>query len=106
MSETSILCLKTLPNGTFIGKRSFGAICALTGNDEHSFNYSGYIGVEGVTPVYAHLPSMASFTLDQKLIEAEGIHPDIEVDLDLNQFNTTGRDTQIDRALQFIRTGH
>ena len=106
MSETSILCLKTLPNGTFIGKRSFGAICALTGNDEHSFNYSGYIGVEGVTPVYAHLPSMASYTLDKKLIEAEGIHPDIEVDLDLNQFNTTGRDTQIDRALQFIRTGH
>lgn len=106
MSETSVLCLKTMPNGTFIGKRTFGAICALVDNDDHSFNYSGYIGVEGVTPVYAHLPSMASYTLEKKLIEAEGIHPDIEVDLDVTQYTTTGKDTQLDRALQFIRTGN
>ena len=105
MSETSTLCLKTLPNGTFIGKRTFGAICPLTGNDYHSFNYAGYIGVDGVTPVYAHLPSMASYTLEKKLIEAEGIHPDIEVDLDIDLFKTTGQDTQLDRALQFIRSG-
>jgi C-terminal processing protease CtpA/Prc len=105
MSETSTLCLKTLPNGTFIGKRTFGAICPLTGNDDHSFNYAGYIGVDGVTPVYAHLPSMASYTLEKKLIEAEGIHPDIEVDLDIDLFKTTGQDTQLDRALQFIRSG-
>ena len=106
MSETSVLCLKTMPNGTFIGKRTFGAICALVGNEDHSFNYSGYIGVEGVTPVYAHMPSMASYTLEKKLVEAEGIHPDIEVDLDVTQYNTTGKDTQLDRALQFLRTGN
>ena len=105
MSETSTLCLKTQPNGTVIGKRTFGAICALVGNDDHSFNYAGYIGVEGVTPVYAHLPSMASYTLEKELIEAEGIHPDIEVDLDIDLFTNTGQDTQLDRALQFIRSG-
>ena len=105
MSETSVLCTKTLPNGTFIGKRSFGAICALTGNDQHSFNYAGYIGVENVTPVFGHVPSMASFTLGGQLVEAKGITPDIEVDLDINMFKTTGQDTQLDRALQFIRTG-
>ena len=105
MSETSVLCVKTLPNGTFIGKRSFGAICALTGNDEHSFNYAGYIGIDGVTPVFGHVPSMASFTLAGQLIEAKGITPDIEVDLDVNLFKATGQDTQLDRALQFIRTG-
>ena len=54
---------------------------------------------------YAHLPSMASYTLEKKLVEAEGIHPDIEVDLDIDQYNNTGKDTQLDRALQFIRTG-
>jgi hypothetical protein len=104
MSETSVLCVKTLANGTFIGKRSFGAICALTGNDEHSFNYAGYIGIDGVTPVFGHVPTMASFTLAGQLIEAKGLTPDIEVDLDVNLFKATGQDTQLDRALQFIRT--
>lgn len=105
MSETSTLCVKTLPNGTQIGNRSFGAICALTGNETNSYNYAGFFGVEGVTPVFGHVPSMASFTIDKKLIEAEGITPDIQVDLDLTQFAATGKDTQLDRALQFIRTG-
>ena len=105
MSESSALCTKTLPNGTVIGKRSFGAICALADNDASTYNYSGYIGVKGVTSVYGNVPSMASFTLDKKLIEAEGITPDIEVDLDMEQFKANGKDTQLDRALQFIRTG-
>ena len=34
------------------------------------------------------------------------ITPDIEVALDAQLFSTTGRDTQLDRALQFIRTGN
>ena len=49
---------------------------------------------------------MASYTLEKKLIEAEGITPDIEVDLDIDPFKNTGQDTQIDRALQFICTGN
>ena len=105
MSETSILCTKTLQNGYFIGKRSYGAICALVGNDDHSYNYAGYIGVQGVTPVFGHVPSMASYTLDKKLIEAQGITPDIDVDLDIDKFKATGQDTQIDRAMEFIQTG-
>lgn len=105
MSESSALCTKTLSNGTVIGKRSFGGICALTDNDASSYNYSGFIGVQDVTSVFGYVPSMASFTLDKKLVEAEGVTPDIEVDLDLDLFKATGKDTQIDRALQFIRTG-
>ena len=106
MSETSILCLKTLPNGTFIGRRTYGAICGLIGNEEHSYNYAGHIGVDGVTPVYGYIPSMAAFTLDKKLVEAKGLTPDIEVGLDIDLFKSTGQDTQLDRALQFIRTGN
>lgn len=105
MSETSSLCLKTMPNGTVIGKPSYGALCPLAGNVDYSFNYSGYIGVQGVTPVFGHVPTIASYTFDRKLIESEGVTPDIEVDLDLDQFKATGKDTQLDRALQFIRTG-
>ena len=105
MAESSALCARTLPNGKVIGKRSYGAICDLTNNSYSSFNYSGFIGVENKTCIFGYLPSMASFTLDKKLIEGVGVTPDIEVDLDTKLFETTGRDTQLDRALQYIRTG-
>lgn len=105
MAESTALSVKTLPKGKVIGKRSFGAICALCTNDLSSYNYSGYIGVEGVTPVFGCVPAMASFTLDKRIIESEGVTPDIEVDLDVAQFQATGRDTQLDRALQYIRDG-
>ena len=106
MSETTALCIKTMPNGKTIGKRTFGAICVLTDNEEISYNYSGHIGVKGVTAVYCNVPSMASFTMDGRVIEAQGITPDIEVDFDAAQFQATGRDSQLDRALQYIRTGN
>jgi C-terminal processing protease CtpA/Prc len=66
----------------------------------------GHIGERGKTPVYVYLPSVAAFTLDKKIIEGEGITPDIEVDFDEATFKATGRDTQLDRALQFLRTGN
>ena len=105
MSESSALCVKTLPNGTVIGQRSWGALCPIIGNNEQSYNYSGNIGVSGVTPVFGRVPAMAAFTLDGELIEATGITPDIEVALDVNQYVATCQDTQLDRALQFIRAG-
>ena len=66
----------------------------------------GHIGERDKTPVFVYLPSVATFTLDKKIIEGEGITPDIEVDLDAATFTATGKDTQLDRALQFLRTGH
>ena len=66
----------------------------------------GHIGERYKTPVYVYLPCVATFTLDHKIIEGEGITPDIEVDLDEATFMATGRDTQLDRALQYIRTGN
>ena len=48
---------------------------------------------------------MAAFTLDKKLIEANGLIPDIQLDLDVTLFKSTGQDTQLDRALQYISTG-
>ena len=66
----------------------------------------GYVGVRNETPVYVYLPSVAYITHDNKIIEGIGITPDIEVDLDANLFEATGQDTQLDRALQFIRTGN
>jgi C-terminal processing protease CtpA/Prc len=49
---------------------------------------------------------MASFSMDGKQLEGVGIDPDIEVDLDTKLFNANTKDTQLERALQYIRTGN
>lgn len=105
MAELCTLCAKSLPNGVVVGKRSFGAICGLSGNETNSVNYAGHVGVKDKTPVYAYVPSEAAFDLDKKVIEAQGITPDIEVDFDLELYKKTGRDSQLDRALEYIRQG-
>ena len=105
-TEMSTLGVKLMNNGTVIGKRTWGANCPLASNEDYSVNYTGYIGVEGVTPVFGKVHTFASFTFDHKLIESVGITPDIEMNLDETLFKTTGQDTQLDRALQFIRTGN
>lgn len=105
MAEMTAQAVKLMPNGTIIGKRTHGGLCALTDNVQHSLNYSGHIGVDGVTPVFGYVPTVASFTMDKEQLEGYGITPDIEVDFDDNEFIINDRDTQLDRALQFIRTG-
>lgn len=106
MSEMTAQVVKIMKNGTVIGKRTYGGLCGLVGNEEHSLNYAGHIGIEGETPIYGYVPSLATFTMDKQQLEGVGITPDIEVALDAQLFSTTGRDTQLDRALQFIRTGN
>lgn len=105
MSEITAQVVKIMPNGTLIGKRTHGGLCCLISNEYNSDNYSGHIGVEDVTPVFGYVPSMATFTMDKQQLEGYGITPDIEVTLDEDLYYYDNRDTQLDRALQFIRTG-
>ena len=67
---------------------------------------SGHIGVEGITPVYVYLPTECIFDFNKQLLEGVGVTPDIEVAYDPVLFKNTKQDSQIDRALQFIRTGN
>ena len=107
MAEITTIVVKNMENGTHIGKRSKGGICGLTSdNSTFTNNYMGHIGERYKTPVYVYLPCVATFTLDHKIIEGEGITPDIEVDLNEAEFVSTGKDSQLDRALQFLRTGN
>ena len=107
MAEITTIVVKNMENGTHIGKRSKGGICGLSSdNSTFTNNYMGHIGERHKTPVYVYLPSVATFTLDHKIIEGEGITPDIEVDLNEAEFVSTGKDSQLDRALQFLRTGN
>jgi C-terminal processing protease CtpA/Prc len=45
--------------------------------------------------------------LDGKIVEGHGVEPDIEVSMDFDAWDKgNGSDSQLDRALQFIRTGN
>ena len=106
MSEMTSLGCKQMQNGTVIGRRTHGGLCGLVGNNRNSDNYSGHIGVEGITPVYVYLPTECIFDFNKQPLEGVGVTPDIEVAYDPVLFKNTKQDSQIDRALQFIRTGN
>ena len=105
MAETMARGAQLLPNGRVIGKRTWGGLCPVTGNENFSYNYSGQIGVQGQTPVWALVPLVATYTMDGRQEEGYGITPDIDVDLDINLYSGKKNDTQLDRALEYIRTG-
>ena len=104
MSEMTSLCAKQLPNARLIGTRSWGGLCALAGQEEFSVNYTGHIGVKHQTPVYVYLPMVAIHDMNKKVLEGYGVEPDIEVSLDAK--NLDKYDTQLERALDYIRTGN
>ena len=103
MAEITSISAKYIDNATLVGKRTWGGMCALSGNDNFSINYTGHIGEEDKTPVYVYLPMLAQFDREGHILEGVGVTPDIEIDLDIKQFKATGKDTQLDCALQHIR---
>ena len=105
MAEITSISAKYIDNATLVGKRTWGGMCALSGNDNFSINYTGHIGEEDKTPVYVYLPMLAQFDREGHILEGVGVTPDIDVDLDVKQLRSTGKDTQLDRALQLIRNG-
>ena len=107
MSEATAMGAKALSNARVVGKRSWGATGALLNDPKYySVFYAGCIGEQDKTSVYIYLPICAKFSMDNKSYEGVGIEPDIEVDLDVDLFNTTGCDTQLERALQYIENGN
>ena len=107
MSEATAMGAKALSNARVVGKRSWGATGALSDDPTYySVVYAGCIGEQNKTSVYIYLPMCALFSMDNKSSEGVGIEPDIEVDFDLDLFYTTGCDTELERALQYIENGN
>lgn len=105
MAEMTSLVTKVMPNGTLIGKTTQGGLCGLHSNpQDYPFNYSGIIGEANKTPIYLYLPSMAFADHEGKFLDGVGVTPDIDVDLDTDLLDD-GRDTQLERAVQFLNTG-
>lgn len=107
MAEETCLGAKQMENGRVIGTQTWGAMCSLRNDPSaYSFNYAGVTGVENTTSFYAYIPTLVTVSLDGEIFEGVGVTPDIEAPLDMDLFNTTGRDSQLERALQYIRTGN
>lgn len=105
MAEMTAQGAKQLDNARVIGKHTWGGVCGLNGNESFSKQYAGYVGVRNQTPVFVYIPCSCGFTMEGKSLEGIGIEPDIDVDLDLSLLSSTGHDSQLDRALEYIRTG-
>jgi C-terminal processing protease CtpA/Prc len=60
--------------------------------------------VRDETPFWAYIPVDVTVS-KEGILEGIGVTPDIEVQLDRDLLETTGRDSQLERALEYIRTG-
>ena len=104
MAENTAWGAKKLSNGTLVGTRTFGGLSALNVNPaDYSSHYSGAFGEENVTPIYGYIPKyVCLYGEDKHLAEGIGMIPDIEVVLDSAWYATTGRDTQLEAAIDCI----
>ena len=107
MAEVTCLGAKQVENARVIGTQTHGGMCLLMSNPAaYSFNYASSVGIENVTSFYAYIPADVTITNQGGILEGVGVTPDIEVQLDQQLLQTTGRDSQLERALQYIRTGN
>lgn len=116
-AELSTYILKTIPNGTFIGESTYGGTCALSPNTDVTFNLF-YTGCFGDQQLYeknkpTHPEDFSYFmysgtyqvvTTEYKSLEGVGVTPDIEVPYNDSELSA-GVDSQLNRALQYLRTG-
>lgn len=120
-SELTTLLVKTMPNGTFIGERTHGGTGALLANPNyHKFFYDGAFGDmdlfnklfykkdipsdKNFFAYYVYTSTYEMADTNYNVLEGKGIQPDIEVLYDGDAL-AAGTDTQLDRALEFFRTG-
>lgn len=106
MSEITTAAVKLLPNGCQIGTTTWGGFSSLLNKPElYSFSYASSVGVRDVTCFYANIPATVTTTIDHQYVDGNGLVPDIVVSLDRDLLEREGRDNQLERALQYIRTG-
>ena len=116
-SELSTYMLKNIPNGYFIGERTFGGTCALSPNTDLTFNifYSGCFGDQKLydkqVPTHPEYFSYYMYSGTYKVVttkyeslEGVGVQPDKEVPYSKSELEA-GIDSQLNSALQYLRNG-
>lgn len=101
MAEISTLIVKAMPNGCFIGERTFGAHGVINGDFEA--NYSGTFGNTNGNH-YAYLSTRIVKDLNGNILEGIGVTPDIEMSYAQGTFRD-GEDSWLSRAVEYIHTG-
>ena len=105
-STAEHICLgaKQMSNARVIGKKTWGAFSPIL---ELKGSMIGQIGLpnDKDNPLHVYMPGAAFVTKDGEIIEGKGVEPDIEVELDEDLLKLYNRDSQLERALQYIRTG-
>ena len=119
--EISTYTIKMMPFGKVIGERTYGGTCALVPNTDKTFTlfYSGCFGDQNLAPFlgsgkpthpdyfehYVYSGTYDVVNTDYKSFEGVGVQPDIEVLYDANALKS-GVDNQLNRALEYLRTGN
>lgn len=102
-SEITALMVQSMPNGTVIGERTYGATCPLISGG-HDMLYSGVFGNYDKYGYYVYTSNFDVVDKNYKSLEGIGVTPDIECLFDISALQN-GHDNQLERALQFVRTG-
>lgn len=100
MAEVSSLVAKQMDNAIVMGTTTWGGMCPLP--DDYEYTYSGTVGSFG-GPFYIYMPAYTFYTMDDMILESKGIEPDIYVPFNVELYNSTGRDSQLERALEYLR---
>ena len=119
--ELSTHTLKSQANCTMIGERTYGGTCALVPNTDFSFDvfYTGCFGDQNLLSMlgtgkpthpeyfehYIYSGTYDVVTANYESLEGVGVQPDIEVKYDAAALKA-GVDNQLNRALEFLRTGN
>lgn len=119
-SELATMLIKALPYGVFIGERTYGAVGGLyAGNATdiyHDLFYGGCFGdsqywENGVDPYsdifsfYIYTSTFHMVDRDYNDVEGVGVQPDIEVLYSAESLER-GKDSQLERAIRYIKVGH
>lgn len=102
-AEITTQFIKSLPNGTFIGERTWGGTCMLMPG-QHDVLYSGVFGELGKNGYYVYTSNFDMVLNDFSSLEGVGVEPDIWCGYDATALSR-GIDNQLERALEFIREG-
>jgi hypothetical protein len=98
LSEAVVMAIQTLPNGVFIGERTWGATRPVASEDTYnagSFTVNGFLSVQSSSCRFKYL--------NGKSYEGKGYPPDIQVQFKLNDLNN-GKDAALEKAIDYINS--
>ena len=101
MSEITTMLVKAMPNGCFIGERTFGGHGVISGDFEA--DYAGTFGESGNNH-YGYLSSRTVKDYNGDILEGIGVFPDIEMSYAEGTFKG-GKDSWLTRAVEYIHNG-